>query len=101
MRYRGLQALGLFLTLLLLFIHSLHAQQSDWSGVNDNWRPVGGFFPPVARVSATSRSPGNLDLFITGNDGRIYTSWWYEGNDWSGVNDSSEARRVGIAWRSR
>jgi hypothetical protein len=51
---------------------------NDWSGVDDDWRPIGGFFP----------SPGtNLDLFVIGNDGRVYTSWWSPGNDWSGVND--------------
>jgi hypothetical protein len=60
----------------------------DWSGVNNNWRSIGGIFPPAAPVSVTSRNAGNLDLFITGNDGRVYTSWWYEGNDWSGVNDT-------------
>ncbi|MCZ2404222.1 hypothetical protein IV498_13795 [Paenarthrobacter sp. Z7-10] len=61
---------------------------ADWSGVNDNWRSLGGFFPPGAPVAVTSRSAGNLDLFITGNDGRVYTSWWYDGADWSGVNDN-------------
>ena len=61
---------------------------ADWSGVNDNWRPIGGFFPPGAPVSAVARTPDNLDLFITGNDGRVYTSWWYAGADWSGVNDN-------------
>jgi hypothetical protein len=60
----------------------------DWSGVNDNWRPIGGFFPPGARVAAVARTPNNLDLFICGNDGRVYTSWWYAGADWSGVNDN-------------
>ncbi len=61
---------------------------SDWSGVNNNWRPIGGFFPVGARVSATTRNAGNLDLFITGNDGVVYTSWWYDGSDWSGVNNN-------------
>jgi hypothetical protein len=60
----------------------------DWSGVNDNWRPIGGFFPAGARVSAVARTPENLDLFITGGDGRVYTSWWFNGADWSGVNDN-------------
>jgi hypothetical protein len=61
---------------------------ADWSGVNDNWRSIGGFFPPGARVSAVARKPGQLDLFVCGNDGRVYTSWWTEGSDWSGVNDN-------------
>ncbi|MDM5254310.1 hypothetical protein O8D14_01510, partial [Bacillus toyonensis] len=61
---------------------------SDWSGINDNWRPIGGFFPPGAPVSVTTRNPNNLDLFVVGNDGRVYTSWWYAGSDWSGINDN-------------
>ena len=60
---------------------------SDWSGVNDRWRNIGGFFPPGAPVAAVARKPGNIDLFITGNDGRVYTSWWVGGSDWSGLND--------------
>jgi hypothetical protein len=61
---------------------------ADWSGINDNWRSIGGFFPVGAPLAVTSRADNNLDLFITGNDGRVYTSWWYAGSDWSGVNDS-------------
>ncbi|MBE8965196.1 hypothetical protein IQ277_02755 [Nostocales cyanobacterium LEGE 12452] len=61
----------------------------DWSGVNNNWRPIGGFFPVDARVSAVARRPGILDLFVVGNDGRVYTSWWQEGvSDWSGINNN-------------
>ena len=60
----------------------------DWSGVNDNWRSIGGFFPPAAPLAAVARTSNNLDLFVCGNDGRVYTSWWYNGVDWSGVNDN-------------
>jgi hypothetical protein len=59
-----------------------------WSGVNDNWSPIGGFFPPGAPVSPVSRNPDHLDLFITGNDGRVYTSWWHLGANWSGMHDN-------------
>ena len=48
----------------------------DWSGIHDNWRSIGGIFPNGAPVGAVARSPDNLDLFICGNDGRVYTSWW-------------------------
>ena len=61
---------------------------ADWSGVNDNWRPLGGFFPAGAPVAAVARTAGNLDLFITGNDGLVYTSWWSDGAEWSGINDN-------------
>ena len=61
---------------------------SDWSGINDNWRSIGGFFPPGAPVSVVARHPDHLDLFVCGNDGRVYTSWWHAGSDWSGINDN-------------
>ncbi len=64
------------------------SQGQDWSGVSDNWRSIGGFFPPGARVAAVARTPDNLDLFVCGNDGRVYTSWWSQGQDWSGVGDN-------------
>jgi hypothetical protein len=63
-------------------------QGQDWSGIYDNWRPIGGFFRPGARVTVVARTPNNLDLFICGNDGRVYTSWWSAGSDWSGINDN-------------
>jgi hypothetical protein len=59
-----------------------------WSGIHDNWASIGGFFPPGAPISAVTRNPDHLDLFITGNDGRVYTSWWHQGSDWSGIHDN-------------
>jgi hypothetical protein len=59
---------------------------SDWSGVNNNWRPIGGVFPIGATVTPVSRHRDQLDLFVTGNDGVVYTSWWTAGQDWSGLN---------------
>jgi hypothetical protein len=47
---------------------------SDWSGINDKWRSIGGVFPVGAPVSALVRMPNHLDLFIVGHDGRVYTS---------------------------
>jgi hypothetical protein len=29
-----------------------------------------------------------LDLFITGNNGIVYTAWWHQGFDWSGINNN-------------
>jgi hypothetical protein len=63
----------------------------EWSGINDNWQSVGGVFQPASPVTAVSKSPSSIDLFITGNDGRVYTSWWGEGQQWSGVNDNWRA----------
>ena len=59
----------------------------DWSGLGDRWRNIGGIFPPGAPISAVARNPNQLDVFVTGNDGRVYTSWWTAGRDWSGLGD--------------
>jgi len=56
-----------------------------WSGLN-GWRDIGGVFPANAPVAAVSRNPMQLDLFICGNDGHVYTSWWDGASDWSGLN---------------
>ena len=61
---------------------------SDWTGRNDNWDPIGGFFPAGSPVAAIARVPNHLDLFVVGEDGRVYTSWWQDGSDWSGRNDN-------------
>ncbi len=61
---------------------------SDWSGLNNNWRSLGGFFPKGNQVTAVSRTSNNLDLFIVGGDGAVYTSWWMNTADWSGINNN-------------
>jgi hypothetical protein len=71
-----------------LVFEARNLQASRWSGVGDNWRSLGGIFPVGAPITAVSRNPGQLDLFVCGNDGRVYTSWWSQGQDWSGVNDN-------------
>jgi hypothetical protein len=62
----------------------LGAEGGEWTGVHNNWTDIGGIFPPGAPVAATTRNPDQFDLFITGNNGIIYTSSWYQGSDWSG-----------------
>jgi hypothetical protein len=32
-----------------------------------------------------------MDLFVTGHDGVVYTSWWHEGGDWSGIHNTWRA----------
>ena len=61
---------------------------TDWSGINDNWRSIGGFFPPGAPVASVARHPDHLDLFIRGNDDQIWSEWWHAGSEWSGINDN-------------
>ena len=61
-------------------------QGIDWSGINNNWRPIGGIFPPGAPLAVLSRLTWTLDLFVTGGDGVVYLNRWHEGGDWSGLN---------------
>ena len=40
------------------------------------WRVAGGSAPQGAPVTVVSRDPNKLDVFVVGNDGRIYTAAW-------------------------
>lgn len=47
--------------------------QGKWRG----WWQVGGMTaPPGGTVSAVSRDPNKLDVFVVGSDGRVYTAAW-------------------------
>ena len=59
---------------------------ADWSGITNNWQPIGGVFPIGAQIAAVSRTYDSIDLFIVGKDGGVYTSWWSSGAGWSGTN---------------
>lgn len=61
--------------------------REDWSGIGNHWRAIGGAFPVGAPVSAVVANPNEIDLFVVGNDGPVYTSWWSVGEDWSGVGN--------------
>jgi hypothetical protein len=58
-----------------------------WSGVGNKWWNIGGVFPKGTPVAAVSRNPNQLDLFVTGNDGCVYTSAWSAGGAWSGLGN--------------
>jgi hypothetical protein len=62
---------------------------ANWNG----WSPIspaGGspgspsVFLAGSPVGAVSRNPEQLDVFICGSDGRVYTSAWAGGGDWNG-----------------
>ena len=38
-------------------------------------------------VVVVSRNPNQLDVFVTGNDGVVYTSAWTQGGAWSGIGN--------------
>jgi hypothetical protein len=54
--------------------------------------PAEGVFPQRSRITVTARRPDHLELFITGNNRIVYTSWWHDGHAWSGVRDNWVAR---------
>jgi hypothetical protein len=39
---------------------------------------------PRSRINVVARNPGHLDLFVTGTDGRIYSTWWDAASGWAG-----------------
>ena len=51
----------------------------EGNGWNPDWFPLPGaaaFDRATQRVSAVSRAPGNLDLFVIGNDNKVWTTYW-------------------------
>lgn len=69
----------------------------DWSG-RGGWHSLGGKFPPGRKVAVVARTPNNLDLFVPGLDGQVYTSWWSAGHDWSGRNGWSRLSSDEVYW---
>jgi hypothetical protein len=50
-----------------------NVNESEWRG----WWPIGDMkAPPGSAVSAVSRDANKLDVFVVGNNGRIYTAAW-------------------------
>jgi hypothetical protein len=66
-----------------------HAWTTFWnsaSGWNADWFPLPGvrvFDRATQQVSAVSRAPGNLDLFVVGNDGHVWSTSWDESANWN------------------
>ena len=59
------------------------------------WPSIGGTFGDGAPVAAVERTDNNLDLFVCGNDGRVYTAWWNDGNGWSSADDDRWKSSIG------
>ena len=50
-----------------------------------NWFNVsGGAAALGSRINVVARNPNHLDLFVTGTDGRIYSTWWDAAAGWAG-----------------
>ncbi|KAI9865068.1 MAG: hypothetical protein M1813_002386 [Trichoglossum hirsutum] len=60
--------------------------RASFSGFDDSWSNLGGNdFPPGSQVAAVAQSQDNLDLFVVGKDGNVYTSNWTSTSGWSGT----------------
>ncbi|KAH0541608.1 hypothetical protein FGG08_003956 [Glutinoglossum americanum] len=46
------------------------------------------------KIAGCARMEKNLDLFGVGNDGKVYTAWWVEGQDWTGWRDITGSSRT-------
>ncbi len=55
---------------------------SWWHADAEGWRPWFQIHPqtrfaPTSRITAIARRSDHLDLFITGSDGAVWSSWWH------------------------
>ena len=51
-----------------------------------SWFPVsGGEAAPGSPITAVARYPTQLDLFVTGSDGRIHSTYWEDASGWAGA----------------
>ncbi len=65
------------------YVYTSHWQLGqDWSGKGNKWTSMGGSFTPGAPITAISRAPGHVDLFVTGADGVVYTMYREQGSLW-------------------
>jgi hypothetical protein len=66
-----------------------HVWTTAWTngiGWNADWRPLPGqavFDRATQKIAAVARSPGNLDLFVIGNDSHVWTTAWTNGIGWN------------------
>jgi hypothetical protein len=62
----------------------------SWSGLNHSWRQIGRegvhTVPVGNTVAAIAPAPNQIDLFVVGNDGGIYTARTNPDGNWSGLN---------------
>jgi hypothetical protein len=64
---------------------------SDWW--HGWWNIQQGRTRPGSQVAVLSRDPNSLDIFVVGEDNRVYTAWW-RGQEWAGWGYVGENFRV-------
>ena len=56
-----------------------------WSRLSDPHFGDGFTIPPGSPVTALLRNPNHLDLFVSGRDGAVYSTFWDANGGWTGV----------------
>jgi hypothetical protein len=80
---RSADKLDIFVTDINGAIQTAAWEPGNADGWHGWWPLNGGRAAPGAAVTAVSRAPDQLDVFVTGTDGRIYTAAWEPGfTDW-------------------
>ena len=63
----------------------------NWFRIGPNWANV----PQRSVVTAIARTPDQIDLFVVGHDGGIYSTWWNSSDGWEGNHNWF---RIGPSW---
>jgi hypothetical protein len=69
-------------------IHSIYWNPQDGWETGHTWFQIGGSgdtFPAGCNVTAVTRKPDQIDLFVVGHNGGIYTTYWNPTSGWNHV----------------
>jgi hypothetical protein len=70
-----------------VYMNSWQAGDGWSSAKHGHWASIGGTFPDGAPLAAMSRTIDDMDVFICGNDGTVYTASFRAGDGWSSAGD--------------
>ncbi len=79
-------------------IYSTWWNPADGWEINHNWFRIGPAWanvPTNSVVTAIARKPDQIDLFVVGHDGGIYSTWWNPADGWESNHNWF---RIGPAW---
>ncbi len=77
-----------FYMLWLIDANNLPCQSASFVRITTGWQRWFSIWPEVAEadpgapVTAVWRNPSHLDLFMTGRDGTVWSTWWEAGPGW-------------------
>ena len=68
-----------------------NARWNLWFRIGPDWANI----PPGSVVTAIARKPDQIDLFVVGHNGGIYSTWWNPNDGWEGNHNWF---RIGPDW---